>query len=77
MDIEEEKKYIEEYNKRRNTRHYGKTPITAVHQDRGVGAVYASQTECSKELEIPISTINACLKGRIKETRGWSFYYET
>ena len=51
----------------------GTTPVVAIQKDTGRVRMFKSQRECSRVLGIHNGNINACLKGRLKSTGGYTF----
>ncbi len=54
-----------------------KTPIRVTHILSGKTYEYASQSECSRVLNLNVGHINNCLKGRNKTHKGYTFEYIT
>ena len=53
---------------------YRKTPVVAIDKN-GKVKIFESQNECSRVLGVNDGNINSCLKGRIKQARGYTFKY--
>ena len=70
------KKFSEEHRKKLSQAlNYKKTPLVAIQKDTGKIRVFESQRECSRVLGIKQGNISKCLKGRIKQTGGYTFKY--
>ena len=65
-----------EYRKKLSQAHnYEKTPIVAIQKDTGKIRVFESQIDCARKLNLNAGSIYHCLKGKIKQTKGYTFKY--
>lgn len=70
------KTFSEEHRKKLSqAKNYKKTPIVAIQLSTGKIRVFESQIECARQLSLYRSNIHDCLKGRRKQTGGYTFKY--
>ena len=53
----------------------GKTPVVAIQIDTGKIKIFKSIIECARQLNLNPGNIHSSLKGRIKQTGGYTFKY--
>ena len=70
------KHHTDEHRKKLSqANNYRKIPVVAIQLSTGKIRVFESQIECARQLNLDRRLIYSCLKGRIKQTKGYTFKY--